>query len=137
MVLGCTHYLYIKEQIEKYYQCLCVDGNEGTVKQLLAVLNYSKNLANEKCKNNQNLEKYKKNLKHKPILTTFVPNIKKDGKKIKITEKIKVNKCSHFLRKLSKPLISKRGQNSIYFCGSGRGYNALLYKQMFVFNQKM
>ena len=45
VVLGCTHYLYLKNQIEKYYNAPCFDGNEGTAKQLQKVLFSTKNLA--------------------------------------------------------------------------------------------
>ncbi len=43
VVLGCTHYIYLKEKIEKYYAAPCFDGNQGTAKQLQKVLFSSKN----------------------------------------------------------------------------------------------
>ncbi|MBE7068606.1 MAG: glutamate racemase [Clostridiales bacterium] len=38
VVLGCTHYIYIKEIIENYYGCKAVDGNDGITKRLKNVL---------------------------------------------------------------------------------------------------
>ncbi len=38
VVLGCTHYAYIKHQIERFYQCPVFDGNEGIAKRLRWVL---------------------------------------------------------------------------------------------------
>ena len=38
VVLGCTHYIFIKEYIEKFYGCPVYDGVEGTVNRLCSVL---------------------------------------------------------------------------------------------------
>lgn len=38
VVLGCTHYVYIRKQIEKYYHCPILDGNEGVSRRVKAVL---------------------------------------------------------------------------------------------------
>ena len=84
----------------------------------------------------EKLKNYEKKVKLKPIITTFVPEFKIYRKTNEKHNKQNANKCSHFLRKLSKPLIIKRGGNRVCFCGSGRGYNALFYKQMFAFNKK-
>ncbi len=39
VVLGCTHYIYIKQQISAYYHCPTVDGNEGIASRLAFMLN--------------------------------------------------------------------------------------------------
>ena len=39
VVLGCTHYLYIKEYIKAHYGCEVFDGNAGIARRLFAVLN--------------------------------------------------------------------------------------------------
>jgi glutamate racemase len=44
VVLGCTHYLYVKEQISRFYGCETIDGNEGIARRLQKVLD-EKNLA--------------------------------------------------------------------------------------------
>lgn len=38
VVLGCTHYIFIKKYIESFYGCLVYDGVEGTVNRLCNVL---------------------------------------------------------------------------------------------------
>lgn len=38
VVLGCTHYVYIKEYVKKRYKCAVFDGNSGTAKHLCEVL---------------------------------------------------------------------------------------------------
>ncbi len=38
VVLGCTHYVYVARQIEAFYRCLVVDGNEGIARRLESVL---------------------------------------------------------------------------------------------------
>lgn len=38
VVLGCTHYIYCKEIIEKFYGCAVFDGIEGTAAQLCKIL---------------------------------------------------------------------------------------------------
>ena len=35
VVLGCTHYVYAKEQIQKHYNCPVFDGNEGIANRLV------------------------------------------------------------------------------------------------------
>lgn len=51
IVLGCTHYIFIKSQIDKYFKnkIRIIDGNEGTVRQLKRVLS-SKGLNREDLK---------------------------------------------------------------------------------------
>lgn len=41
VVLGCTHYAFIKEQIERFYHCRAYDGAQGVVKRLESVLTHS------------------------------------------------------------------------------------------------
>lgn len=38
VVLGCTHYVYLKNYVENFYGCPCLDGNEGIADRLLSVL---------------------------------------------------------------------------------------------------
>ncbi len=44
VVLGCTHYIYIKEQIQSFYRCNVVDGNGGIAKRLRALMQSSNHL---------------------------------------------------------------------------------------------
>lgn len=38
VVLGCTHYVYIKAQVEKFYGCTVFDGNQGIANRLKSIL---------------------------------------------------------------------------------------------------
>lgn len=38
VVLGCTHYTYIKKQIEKFYNCAVFDGTEGTASHFAEIV---------------------------------------------------------------------------------------------------
>lgn len=38
VVLGCTHYVFVKEQIADFYNCAVVDGNQGIAARLQSVL---------------------------------------------------------------------------------------------------
>lgn len=51
VVLGCTHYIFIKEEIKKYFPSTSriIDGNEGTARQLKNIL-LSNNLYSEDLK---------------------------------------------------------------------------------------
>ncbi len=56
VVLGCTHYIYIKEAIAAFYQCATYDGNAGIAKQLCATLQKQTNTnkrSGEKSKKGQ------------------------------------------------------------------------------------
>lgn len=129
VVLGCTHYIYIKKNLERYYHCRCVDGNNGIARRLMMVLN-EKGYYYKKEK-----VEIGKHIKNEYLATTADPKCKNMRKNAKLHKKTKTNKCSHFLRKSAFAFICKRGQNYIYFCGSGKRYNALFYKQMFGFNE--
>lgn len=38
VVLGCTHYIYLKEQIRRFYRSEVVDGNQGMANRLITLL---------------------------------------------------------------------------------------------------
>lgn len=38
VVLGCTHYVFLKKQAENFYRCPVYDGNEGIARELVTVL---------------------------------------------------------------------------------------------------
>lgn len=42
VVLGCTHYVFIRKQIEAFYNCPAYDGNEGVANRLQSCLNTGK-----------------------------------------------------------------------------------------------
>ena len=41
VVLGCTHYVYVKRQIENYYKCKVFDGIEGTARNFARIVGMS------------------------------------------------------------------------------------------------
>lgn len=41
VVLGCTHYIYVKDIIKEFYNCPIFDGAEGTVRHLCEILGKS------------------------------------------------------------------------------------------------
>ena len=43
VVLGCTHYIYIRKQIEDFYGCKTIDGNQAIAKRLFDILFEGKN----------------------------------------------------------------------------------------------
>lgn len=49
VVLGCTHYIFLKKRIEAFYGCKVYDGNEGMARRLESVLG----LKNEKGRDRQ------------------------------------------------------------------------------------
>ncbi len=111
VVLGCTHYLYIREKIADYYQCLVYDGNQGICKRLQEVLKklIPKNLENEKkCFS-------------RPFLTT---NGEKCGS---------ANKSSCFLVEKARKISQ---DEMLFFIGKSKGKGHKTYKQMFVFSRR-
>ncbi len=146
VVLGCTHYIFIKKKIEGYYHCPCVDGNEGIARRLKSVLDgYIERTCwpipdergatfFEKEKHNNHFSL--KNQKNVFGVTTLDPKRKLPLKSHRKNPKIITNKCSYLRMNVSVPMIDKGGGKYIIFCGSGKRRNAFIYKQMFVFHQK-
>ena len=109
VVLGCTHYVYIKEVVQRFYSCDVMDGNYGVATRLSAVLQaVNKDNSRQKRQKNRDLQ---------PHLTTMY----KKGKE--------ANKCSCFD-------VQKSGKNSkeqnVIFLGKSRKINETQYEQMFV-----
>lgn len=142
VVLGCTHYIYIKEYIQNFYGCRCYDGNHGIAQRL----------CDELCKNDyvKNVKKGKKNKKNienrdeRPQNRDERPPKKKRGTFwcffmskfvvfTKCRESTKTNKCSHIFKKVSKQKAESKRSVAIFFLGKRKKYNEQIYKQMFVF----
>lgn len=68
VVLGCTHYIYIKEKISSYYHCPAIDGNAGIANRLAFILN-----ADPFCVKN---EKYRDG---RPLVTSLLGFSAKEG----------------------------------------------------------
>ena len=75
IVLGCTHYCFIKDRLESELKTTCYDGNQGVAKQVERLLN-------------KNGQKPCKKLKIKVIVSSGEPKVKKMYQKMVM--KIKV-----------------------------------------------
>ncbi len=62
VVLGCTHYVYIKKQIQRFYSCPVFDGNLGIANRLFSVLSTP-----------QNTPILEKSREERPLVTTARP----------------------------------------------------------------
>ena len=118
VVLGCTHYVYVKEDIHKHYGCEVFDGNEGIARRLFTALTENQ----EKSRDGQPpVEKSRDVL---GFLTTQNCVLKKAKQRI-----LKANKCS--LLKQRK-VLKNQGKLRIYFLGKSRENNKKIYKQTYV-----
>ncbi len=128
VVLGCTHYTYIKKQIEKFYGAKTVDGNDGVAARLKSIVK-GKN-SPEKC--TQNTQNHLR-----PPAPRFCP--RKGGEKPKQTSNEKkillrqnINKRSLFKEKYFPQPLKIKGEGKIFFLGRSKKGNQITYKQMFV-----
>ena len=118
VVLGCTHYIYLKETIQKRYACTVFDGNEGVAKRLENTLRF------------QDLGR----------ATTFCPiSTRKDKNRAKTRLRrlvkplyIKANKRSYFSKIKNAEALETSGIQPIFFLGRSKQTNKNIYKQMFV-----
>ncbi len=125
VVLGCTHYKYAKEQIERFYGCKTIDGNEGIAKRLKAILGAKKEVKNTLQPPDATARpQSEKNRGFLPLKTTSIHL--KDEKK---SRNEKTNECS---RLKQANLFNQKGCR-VFFMGSGRQKNRKIWKQMFVF----
>jgi glutamate racemase len=125
VVLGCTHYIYIAKQIEEFYKCPVVDGNEGIARRLTSVL-YEKNHLNEHLRppddhNRPNLSQ------RRPLLAKFT----------------KKSKEGNWAKNRRKPLLEKNAEKSIIrskqkglgdvvFLGKDKKRNKNIYEHLFL-----
>lgn len=137
VVLGCTHYVYIKERIKKFYNCEVFDGNEGIAQRLCAQLscqNPAEKGQTEGVKR-QEIEKsrdgrplFAGQLGRMGIFDHFFPS---NGKNEKV--KKKTNECSCLKTRKSLVISGFAPKNKIYFLGSGGAKNKHFYERMFAF----
>ncbi len=106
VVLGCTHYIYIKEQISRYYSCPVFDGNLGISTHLSTVLQSAK-IGELSTKSTKIIHTYPKSRDKQPLFTT--------------------NKFSCFLTQNS---------NQICFIGESKDKNKQIYERMFALSGK-
>lgn len=108
VVLGCTHYIYIKEKIESFYGCKTYDGNQGIAKRLSFIIAKTEILPTKK----------KKNRVLRPRLTTECRIVKKLNKKT---------------QKTSQKSSKIRDKQTLFFLGKSRDRMHFIHKQMFAF----
>lgn len=121
VVLGCTHYIYIVEQIRRFYACPIYDGNEGIARRLSIVLQQKTDGENFAC---ENREKQPPSEKNAPILGLLTTERGRRGERQKIS-----NKRS---QKYSKKRPKTRKCGEVIFLGKQRKNNEKTYKQTFV-----
>lgn len=120
VVLGCTHYVYIKEKIQEYYGCDVYDGNEGIARRILTVFE-------ESCqKNRDGRPPTEKKCSKKGETTTFHP--RKGEEK---PTKTKANKRSYKNAKTGVKCTKNNQKVPVFFLGRCRKINQNTYKQMF------
>ncbi len=128
VVLGCTHYPYIKEEIEGAYGCKTVDGNEGVARRLKGVLEAQKS-TKKTLENTQNHSR--------PPSGSFSPSkggfrtmrLRDEGKKLL---RQNINKRSLFYKNKGAEPQEIKGKGEIFFFGRSKKRNEIIYKQMFV-----
>ncbi len=124
VVLGCTHYPYVKEQIEGFYRCKVLDGNEGIARRLKKVLE-----GENSPENTQNHSR--------PPNAPFCPQT--EGESGAVREKSrkellskKRNKRSFLFYSVVAKLLKIKGEGRIFFLGGSKKRNKKIYKQTFV-----
>lgn len=133
IVLGCTHYIYIKEYIRARYGCPVFDGNEGIANRLCQVLgvSFKENLGNSTTEQTV-FEKSRDGRPPPANFVDFIPYIHpKKGKGIE--GRIKANKCSYKNIRNAWKYQGKNYFQNVRFLGKNAQKNLNLYKQMFVF----
>lgn len=125
VVLGCTHYVYIAEQIKAFYGCPIFDGNQGISRRLSYLLS----------------ENFTPNEHRQPPDDHFQPfspqkPLKKecDTAKIGVGAQSKKAKRLMFGAKVLRRKKAKKGvkKGKIVFLGGYRKHNKHVYEQMFV-----
>ncbi len=124
VVLGCTHYPYAKGQIEGFYRCKVIDGNEGIARRLKSVLE------------GENLPQNDQNHSRPPSAPFHPEKGERGGRKVEKGRKgllrEKRNKRSFFAKAQNAESQKRKGEGKIFFLGSSKKRNKKVYKQTFV-----
>lgn len=120
VVLGCTHYIYIVEQIKRYYSCEVYDGNEGIARRLATL--FDENFLSVKNRDNR------------PLGDDFLQKVG-----WLTTQKHSEEKCQKNTNKRSRKMTKKSPKTEkmppVFFLGKQRDYNENIRKQTFVLNK--
>lgn len=107
VVLGCTHYIYIKEEVKRLYGCEVYDGNEGIAKRLSDILSKSENYKQKKQKNRDSQPRFSTRRKNINNLNKRSPN-------------------------LSKKTMKNGNNQTLFFLGKSRERVQFIHEQTFV-----
>lgn len=152
VVLGCTHYVFLKNQIRDFYKCPVYDGNAGIAEELLSVLNKSYGYFRDPKPLETTF------LTDEPLATTFgknaVPEIDCDGilyaskenNRFELNAEVlflsgslvfkEENIRSRVFSENQQKIPQKSGFFPIFFLGSGKNVNKTACKQMFAMSFK-
>ncbi len=123
VVLGCTHYVYVAEQIQRFYGCQVVDGNRGIALRLCSVLQQKSTKTFDFVHPRPPIDRFR------PQTGTRMPVFEgAEGVKGKCR---KANKRSRFI---DAKLGNKKNSaflGQIFFLGGRKNQNKKRYKQMF------
>jgi len=114
VVLGCTHYVFLKKRVEEFYGCPCYDGNDGIARRLHTLLT-------------KKAEIQKKNRDRQPPRSIFWE--KRPPAPVflyKISAKVSLKEKKRLI------FVQKIRFFRLFFLGSGKTKNVKIYKQMFV-----
>ena len=121
VVLGCTHYIYIVEQVRRFYRCPIFDGNAGMARRLCTLLECGRDGCTPLTTDRDCRPLDGENDKKVGLLTT-----KSD----------KVRDCQNLSNKRSRKMLPKstkeRSCGNVFFLGKQRKNNENTHKQMFV-----
>ena len=155
VVLGCTHYIYIRKEIEAFFGCPAIDGNRAVAKRLFDVLSSSEQwssvVKNTLIENAQKLPKNFQNFskieeKHfsgkEDQRQTSFSNLKERLSKVENREGKPLFLEIFSSTTLSQPLITPKNTLSqppnyltqpsrIFFLGDAKMVNKTKYEQMF------
>ncbi len=127
VVLGCTHYPYIREQIEAHYGCKTVDGNEGIARRLKALLEG----ANASKKHPENRQNHSRPPNPRFQLKTSSFSTESEAPRRKKLLRQNINKRSFFQKKKRAEGLENKGEGRIFFLGRSKKRNENTYKQTF------
>ena len=128
VVLGCTHYIYIVGEIQRFYHCPIFDGNEGIAHRLFGILSEIEGERGETC----------------TPLTTEWDNRPLDAKfdhKVGLltTQKAGKGYCHNLSNKCLQESPPKQRKNNksrrVIFLGKHRKNNKKTHEQMFIWSR--
>lgn len=128
VVLGCTHYVYFKNEISSFYACPAFDGNDGVARRLKELLTAQMQGAGDRAYLKQALKQDLKQEKNSLVKSggNFL---------IKNGEKYPLQDAKFDFLRDTQPLettASFWGKNGkIFFLGASKSYNQRVFEQMF------